>query len=379
MIPLLLAALAQAVPPKVVLLETPEGARQPQIAVRILHPPSDVDQETPPAIRRFPQREVYVVYGTPNSVQIVRSTNKGATFEPPRTIAQVGALALGYRRGPRVVVVGNTILVTAIAGEKGRGQDEDLRSWHSIDRGETWSDDGRIHEAAGAAREGLHALARGINGQVFCAWIDLAEGEPRICGALSSIPYLGRWGETRVVYGDASGICPCCAPSTAIDAKGRIYVMWRGNAHGARDMVVAWSDDQGATFSEPRKIGTGTWPLEACPMDGGGIEARSGRLRSVWRRESDIFLAQLGDAERKIGEGEQPCLVWTRADEFAAWVERRGGPLMVLRTTGAAKPIRLDEKANDPVLYAEIKSGMVFAAWETGAVDAPRIAFARID
>ena len=47
--------------------------------------------------------------------------------------------------------------------------------------------------------------------------------------------------------------------------------MWRNSLDGARDMFVSESRDGGRTFSNARKLGSGTWPLKACPMDGGHL------------------------------------------------------------------------------------------------------------
>ncbi|KAJ3054740.1 hypothetical protein HK102_011471, partial [Quaeritorhiza haematococci] len=47
--------------------------------------------------------------------------------------------------------------------------------------------------------------------------------------------------------------------------------MWRNSLKGARDLFLADSSDGGRTFSPAEKLGRGTWPLNACPMDGGAV------------------------------------------------------------------------------------------------------------
>jgi len=354
-----------------VTLQTPEGARQPQIAVRDM----DYVDSNGPQIAGH----VFVTFGTSTAVHVSISPDSGASFGLSRKVADVTSLSLGMRRGPRIAVAGNSVVITAIAGKHGGGSDGDVLSWHSEDRGVTWTSDGLVNEVAGAAREGLHAMASGPKDEIFCAWIDLAEGKPRICGAGRTGERGGRWSSTRIVFADSDGICPCCHPSATFDAKGRLYVMWRGQDHGSRDMVVATSDDLGISFSKPNKLGMGTWKLEACPMDGGAIAAGGGRLRSVWRRDSSIFLADLAGPESKIGSGEQPSLVVGRHGEYVAWLERRGGALM-LRLPRVADPIRLDEHANDPTLACGVLYRTpVLAAWESGTGDASKIVVARIE
>lgn len=155
--------------------------------------------------------------------------------------------------------------------------------------------------------------------------------------------------------------------------------MWRAQDHGSRDMVVARSDDLGLSFSKPTKFGTGSWKLEACPMDGGAVVFGGSDLRSVWRRESRIYHADLAGPEREIGRGEQPSMAFGRDGEYVAWLERREGALMVLLPRGK-DPIHLDDQANDPVLAsgASFRSPVI-ATWESGPRDAPNIVVARLD
>ena len=60
-----------------------------------------------------------------------------------------------------------------------------------------------------------------------------------------------------------------------MDAQGRVAVMWRNWLNGSRDMFAALSSDGGKTFATAQKLGSGTWKLNGCPMDGGSIAVRS--------------------------------------------------------------------------------------------------------
>lgn len=377
MIALLAAAIAIAQSFEPVVLATPAGARQPQVAVRGRGLPAGLRCEGWEPSGNA-DRDVYVVYGTPGAVQVNVSTDLGATFSGPREVGRVGALALGHRRGPRIAIAGDTIVVTAIGGEKGGGTDEDILSWRSNDRGASWVSDGRVNRFVGAAREGLHATAAGPGG-IYCVWIDLEKDHPRICIAQSDEARTSGWGSANVVFGDPAGICPCCPPSITVDALGKVYVMWRGRNGGSRDMVIATSNDQGFTFSAPTKLGSGTWTIDACPMDGGAIASGGGRVRSVWRRESTIFRADMLGPERELGRGEQASLVVGTDGEYIVWLERRGENLMLLRPR-SQEPMLLDPSANDPALAAGSPSrAPVFLTWESGPSDAPRIVVARLD
>ncbi len=373
MLSALLLAVQAATPIHPVTLKTPEGAREPQVAVG---PHRHGAGDPNPTIPIHPR--LYVVCGTQAGIYVAISRDAAESFEPAERIATVGSLALGMRRGPRIAVTRDAVVVTAIAGEQGGGRDGDLLCWRSTDEARTWGDADRINLKAGSAREGLHAMAAGPNGELFCAWIDLALETPRIYGS-DSRDSGAHWTPVIPITRDSDRICPCCHPSAAFDANGQISVMWRGDQEGARDMIVATSKDHGTTFSSPTRIGSGTWKLEACPMDGGALVSSIGRTMTIWRREQDVIRSEPGGPEIRLGPGEQPWITAGPAGFYCVWLTRRGGPLQ-LWWTRRESPLVLDETANDPVI-ASFQSNLapVIAAWESGPVGHPRIVAARID
>ena len=116
------------------------------------------------------------------------------------------------------------------------------------------------------------------------------------------------------------------------------------------------------SFSRPEKLGTGTWPLTGCPMDGGGLAAEGGKVVSAWRRESMLFLAEAGKGEQQIGSGKDVALamsgervraIWTNGTKIEWW---SGGKTSVLSETGAF-----------PAILA-LPGGEALAAWEADGV-----------
>ena len=65
--------------------------------------------------------------------------------------------------------------------------------------------------------------------------------------------------------------------------------MWRNSVNGKRDMYRATSSDEGRAFSMAEKIGTGTWKLNACPMDGGSLAVDGERIAYTWRRKQSLL------------------------------------------------------------------------------------------
>ncbi len=51
-------------------------------------------------------------------IYFTSSPDGGQTFLPPTKVADAGALALGRHRGPRIAILKDAIVISAIAGEK---------------------------------------------------------------------------------------------------------------------------------------------------------------------------------------------------------------------------------------------------------------------
>ena len=96
-----------------------------------------------------------------------------------------------------------------------------------------------------------------------------------------------------------STVCECCKPSVVMK-NNNVYVMFRNLLNGNRDLYLIQSADGGNSFGEAQKLGTGSWQLDGCPMDGGGIAVNdNGEVQTVWRRKNKIFAAAPGNSEKR--------------------------------------------------------------------------------
>jgi uncharacterized protein YfiM (DUF2279 family) len=264
----------------------------------------------------------FLVAAHEQRVVVRRSENGGRTFRNATPIAVDGRMAAGMHRGPRVAVTRTAVLVAVIAGAQGGGKDGDVVLYRSADDGASWSAPVVVNDVAGAAREGLHGMAASPEGLVVITWLDLREKGTHLYGAVSR-DHGQTWSPDTLIYGSPGGsICECCHPSVAASTTSGVAVMFRNHVAGARDLYVTRSTD-GILFTPAEKQGSGTWHLNACPMDGGGIVLSASGVSSVWRREDGIFLSTPGVPERRIGVGRDPViaagpsgldLAWTTAD-----------------------------------------------------------------
>lgn len=325
----------------------PHNPQQPQVAVDA-------------------QGSIHVVYGIGNLARYCRSDDGGKSFSNPVDLPSANAISLGMRRGPRIAVSDKSICVTVIGGKQGKGRDGDLLAMRSSDRGKTWTNPAQVNDAADSAREGLHSMSAGPNGEMCCVWLDLRNGHTEVMASVSTDGG-GTWSRNALVYKSPDGsVCECCHPCVAIDSLGRIHVQWRNSVGGARDIYVASSTDGGKKFGGATKLGTGTWSLNACPMDGGAIAVGAdGRIASTWRRDQMVFLSLDGEREeRRLGVGEQPWIAATDAGPYVVWLKKRGDVALLLKP-GSKSPLELAAHAADPVIAAGPNGrGPVVVAWE---------------
>jgi len=303
-----------------------------------------------------------LVFGSGDSIWLARSIDNGQSFSAPSKVADLPKLALGRHRGPRVAVSGNVIIVSAIEAQK------DLLAWRSSDGGRTWSKAAVINDRPTSAREGLHAMAADAEGHVAAVWLDdrSAPGK-RLFGAFSNDAG-ATWSKNVMLYESPSGtICECCHPSLVSLGRGEFAVMWRNKIDGSRDFYVLRLRD-GKPVSPAVKQGVGTWKLEACPMDGGGIAVRNGQTVTAWRREREIYLAEEGKPEVKLGAGQDVAMAATTKGAYAVWTEGKAVQAFV---PGSAGPERLSEDGGFPSVVA-LPGGGVLAAWEENGTIAIR-------
>ena len=294
---------------------------------------------------------VALAFGSGHSVMVALSKDGGETFSKPSLVAELPALALGRHRGPRIAISGRSMLVSAING--------DLLVWRSIDGGNNWSKPITVNDTPDAAREGLDAMAADDSGHVAAVWLDLRAKGTRLYGAFSNDAGV-TWSKNVLVYESPDGtICQCCHPTLVAAGNGAFDVMFRNVVGGNRDMYLLRVRD-GRVVSRPEKLGMDSWDLNACPMDGGGMALADGHVVTAWRRGQDVFLAEPGRKETKIGSGVDVALAAGRGKTYAMWT--RDG---AIESWDDGKTEVLSKSGSFPALTS-LPDGGVLAAWEEG-------------
>ena len=266
----------------------------------------------------------HLVYGMGDSILYRYSNDHGNSFASAMLVAVLPKLAASHTRGPQIVSTSNGLLITAC---------NDLGDIFSFSKNQSgkWNKVSRVNDKDTVAKENLMALAADGN-LAYSVWLDLRDKHNKIFGAKST--NAGKtWTKNKLVYSSPDNtVCECCKPTVVMKGN-NVYIMFRNWVEGNRDMYLIQSSDGGNTFGTAQKLGNGTWQLNGCPMDGGGLVLNKyGNLETVWNRKGAIYACEPGKQEVKIGEGRSCTLTSVNGKNVYAWVEK--GNVVVLKPQG---------------------------------------------
>ena len=262
---------------------------------------------------------IRIVYGVKNNTSerdlyYTSSRDGGKSFTKPFLVGNFPQMGLGMGRGPQITATKDYTVIT-VGDHRGN-----LFAIRLSDSTREWSAPVKVNDADTTAKEALSGLAAGENNVLYTAWLDTRLGNNNLYGAFSSDGG-ATWSKNHLIYkGTQNGICDCCKPSVYITNTGQIFVMFRNKLDGARNMYLISSSDNGQHFGQARKLGTGDYMINACPMDGGDLVVNSkGEATSVWRRQTEVYLSQPDKPEMKLETGRTPVILQTAEGNAVAW------------------------------------------------------------
>jgi len=260
------------------------------------------------------QKGIYLVYGNEDSILFSSSYDEGKSFSAPSLVQVLPELAASHTRGPQIGVTKNGLVITACnnAGN--------IYSF-ALDKKGKLIKQTRVNDVDTVAKENLMALSADGN-NAFATWLDLRNGRNEIYGSYSTDGGITWSKNIRIYQSPDSTVCECCKPSVIVSGS-NVYVMFRNWLAGNRDLYVIRSGNGGRTFGTAEKLGTGSWALKGCPMDGGGFTVEDNAVFAVWNREGKIYAGKPGDHEAQIGEGRSCTITSVAGKKVYAWVENK--------------------------------------------------------
>ena len=291
---------------------------------------------------------LHLVFGNGDSIMYSSSMDQGKSFSRPVLVSMLPHLAASHMRGPQIAISSNGLTIMAC---NNAGNIFSYKKANSED----WQTAGRVNDVDTVAKEGLMALNG--NGQIaYAVWLDLRDKHNKIFGAKSTDGGL-TWSRNILVYASPdTTVCECCKPSVAVNGN-NVHVMFRNWINGNRDIYLIQSNDGGITFSNAQKLGNGSWALNGCPMDGGGLFVKDNFVQTVWNRKGTIYACEPGKPEKEIGRGRSCTIETMDGKNIYAWTEK-GEVVCLLPQTKT-----VIGKGGSPVLKA-INKEKVMCIWE---------------
>lgn len=303
-----------------------------------------------PNMTRDQTNTIHIVYGYGDSILYI-SSKDGISFTSPALIAVLPKLSAAAMRGPQIAAAANGLIVTACTNTG------NIYSYKKMASGQ-WSKALKVNDVNETAKEALMALsADGLNAYAIWLGVKSPKGQ-KVYGAKSTDG--GKtWAKNVLVYANPEGtVCECCKPSVAVKGNS-VYVMFRNFMDGNRDLYLIKSADGGKSFGQAKKLGNGSWKLNGCPMDGGGLVIdKSGNPETVWRREGKIYAASPGTAEKEIGEGRGCSMETVNNKNIYAWSEN--GNVTIMKPSG----VKLNLGKGSLPLVKALDNGHVVCVWE---------------
>ena len=241
---------------------------------------------------------IRVVFGRNDSIFCFTSLG-GENFSNESLVGVVPEMHLGMARGPQLASSTNISLITAM-DKKGNIHYFIL----DVRKGNKWNDKGIINDHGSTAPEGLMNIAADEGDNFYAVWLDTRIGKTNNIFFSSFSSKNKKWSANSLVYKSPdTHVCECCRPSIAVKGS-KIAIMFRNWVNGSRDLYLCESGNIGLKFSAAQKLGSGTWKLNGCPMDGGSlIYDGTNTISTTWRRKDMIYYCLLGKSEIEVAKG----------------------------------------------------------------------------
>jgi hypothetical protein len=245
------------------------------------------------------------------AILFARSEEPGGPLGNPIRVNQPNENPYYRQESPALVVRGGEVFISWSLTHPKMTPDKpfsgELRLSRSSDGGRTFSPSILVNDDGQVIAHSFDAIRAAPDGVLHLAWIDGREGKKEPGTFVARSIDQGRTITKNFKVDDNT--CVCCRTSIAISADGIVYVAWRKIFDGnIRETVVSRSTDGGGAFSAPVVVGNDRWVYQACPHRPASLDVdRLGRLYVVWYTEGAdetpaIYLAYSDDQGKTFSE-----------------------------------------------------------------------------
>lgn len=299
---------------------------------------------------------VRVVFGRNDSIFCATSINQGKTFSASIWVAKVKEMHIGMGRGPQIA---SSVKFSVITAMDKSGEIHFFQLDHKNDK---WVSKGFINDTKSSAPEGLMSIAADNRDNFYAVWLDTRQDKKNNIYFSSLMSAESKWSKNKLVYlSPDSHVCECCKPNLAV-SKGKLAIMFRNWLGGSRDLYLVKSDNQGKTFEMAQKLGLGTWKLNGCPMDGGGLAFDDhGKIQTTWQREGIIYTCTPGDKEVKLAAGRGCVMAHNSKNNQWVVAYQEGENAKLVEITENKELMAVKGSSMKPLVLA---NGKILCFWE---------------
>lgn len=248
------------------------------------------------------------------TILFAKSETPGGPLGTPVAVNQPGENPYHRQETPALIVRGQDVFVTWSMAHPKMTPDKpfsgELRLSRSSDGGRSFGPSTLVNDDNQVIQHTFDALQVAPDGVLHFAWIDGREGKKDPGTFVARSTDSGRTITKNFKVDDNT--CVCCRTSIATSDDGVVYVAWRKIFDGnVRETVVSRSTDGGQTFSQPIVVGNDRWVYQACPHRPASLGVdRLGRLYVVWYTEGAdetpaIYMAYSDDQGQTFSQKKQ--------------------------------------------------------------------------
>lgn len=334
------------------------------------------------------------------AILFARSEQPGGPLGKPVRVNQPNENPYYRQESPALVVRGDEVFISWSLTHPKMTPDKpfsgELRLSRSSDGGRTFASSILVNDDGQVIAHSFDAIRAAPDGVLHLAWIDGREGKKEPGTFVARSTDQGRTISKNFKVDDNT--CVCCRTSIAMSAEGVVYVAWRKIFDGnIRETVVARSTDDGQTFSAPVVVGNDRWVYQACPHRPASLGVdQSGRLYVVWYTEGAdetpaIYVAYSDDQGKTFSEKRQlnrskgtfpdhpQMAVDTDGRIIVIWEEQSPVRREIVmshsldRGRSFSAPRKLNEKNGQTPTIAVNQQGTVVMGWKEHAMPAHRL------
>jgi hypothetical protein len=259
----------------------------------ILSQGNELTAKHPKLFLRIATLNMLAVYKTQSGnsqLGLAVSNDGGDSFEPPVMISEANANVHSHgENSPNFAVKG--IEFYAIWEQSREEGGTDLMFARSLKFGRKFDKPLRLTDKTLPSTNGFSHLAVAPNGDIYAVWLDGRDTKTTTAPGTLAV-YTTKSTDKGATFGKniqvTPSACPCCRPSLAFGTGGEVFVSWRHVfADNIRDIVVAASLDNGASFNKPVRAAVDNWQISGCPDTGAMMQMKGSRLYITWHSEGE--------------------------------------------------------------------------------------------